>query len=105
MINVDKDNFEAEILQNSEKTLVMFSGDGCAPCEAIKPFVLEQSEKFEGKLRFALLNTSKAKRLAMSQKVMGLPTLVMYHNGEKVETLTKDGMNEASIVELIEKHI
>lgn len=63
------------------------------------------AEKYGSQLRFALLNTTNAKRLAMSQKVMGLPTIVVYQNGEKVETLSKDSVSEASVVELIEKHV
>jgi len=105
MIELDKDNFQAEVLDNSAKTLVFFSGDGCVPCEAIKPFVVECSEKYGDKIRFAKLNTSKARRLSMSQKVMGLPTIAIYDGGAKGDTITKEGMTEASIVELIEKHI
>ena len=105
MIELDKDNFQAEILDNPARTLVFFSGDGCVTCEAIKPFVIECSEKYGDKLRFAKLNTSKARRLSMAQKVMGLPTIAIYEGGQKGETITKDGMNEAAIVALIEKNI
>jgi len=41
----------------------------------------------------------------MSQKVMGIPTIAIYENGAKGETILKDGMNEASIEALIQKHI
>ncbi|MCL2169739.1 MAG: thioredoxin family protein [Defluviitaleaceae bacterium] len=71
----------------------------------MKPFVVGCSEKYEGKLRFAILDTSTAKRLCMSQKVMGIPTIAIYENGAKGETILKDGMNEASIEALIQKHI
>jgi thioredoxin 1 len=51
------------------------------------------------------LDTTNAKRLAMSQKVMSLPTLAIYKDGEKVETITKDGIAEDNIVATIEKYI
>ena len=52
-----------------------------------------------------MLDTSAAKRLAMSQKVMAIPTVVLYENGEKAEVLLgKDNVNEATIEALITKH-
>jgi thioredoxin 1 len=43
--------------------------------------------------------------LAIGQKVMGIPTMVVYENGEKLETIGKDVINEASVEEMIERHI
>ncbi len=105
MVELNKDNFEQEVLQCTDTVFVDFCGDGCVPCEAIKPFVHEMAEKYDGKMKFAMLNTTKARRLAIGQKVMGLPVMAIYKGGEKVEELVKDDVTEQNITALIEKYI
>ena len=105
MIELNKDNFETEILKWPDKAFVFFSSDNWAPCQAIKPFVTVCSEKYGDKIKFAKLDTAAAKRLAMSQKVMSLPTLAIYENGQKVESLLKEGIGESNIEAMIQRHI
>ena len=105
MVELNKDNFEAEVLQASGKVFVDFFGDGCVPCEAIYPFVVQMAEKYDGKIKFAKLNTTKARRLSISQKILGLPVMAIYENGEKIEELIKDDATEANIEAMIQRHI
>ncbi|NLY71411.1 MAG: thioredoxin [Clostridiales bacterium] len=105
MLAVDKETFEKEVLQAEGYVLVDFYGDGCEPCKAIMPFVESMSEKYGDKIKFVKLNTTKARRLAISQKVMGLPVIAIYKDGEKVEELVKDQATEANIESMIQKYI
>ena len=105
MLDFNKDNFAAEVLEAPGKIFVMFTGDGWAPCAAIKPFVAGCSEKYGDKLKFGTVNTGTNKRLAIGQRVMGIPTMVVYEKGEKVETLGKDDASEANIEAFIQRHI
>jgi thioredoxin 1 len=47
----------------------------------------------------------KARRLAISQRVLGLPTIILYKDGEKVGEVTKEEANKEGIKNLIEAHI
>ena len=105
MFELNKDNFEAEVLQAPGKIVVDYFGDGCVPCEAIMPFIMGCAEKYGDKLKFAKLNTTKARRLAISQKVLGLPAVIVYENGQKVEELVKEEATEANIEAMILRHI
>jgi thioredoxin 1 len=105
MLEVNKDNFEAEVLNASGKVFVDYFGDGCVPCEALMPFVMSCAEKYGASLKFTKLNTTKARRLAISQKVMGLPVIAIYENGQKLEELVKDDATEANIEAMIQRHI
>ncbi len=105
MLLVDKDTFQQEVLDCSDLVLVDYFGDGCVPCEALMPDVLALSEKYEGKIKFVKLNTTKARRLAISQKVLGLPTITIYKNGERLDELTKDDATKAKIEEMIAKYL
>jgi thioredoxin 1 len=105
MLVVDKETFEAEVLQAEGYVLVDYFGDGCAPCAALMPTVEALSQKYGDKVKFTKLNTTQARRLAIGQKIMGLPVIAMYKGGEKVEELIKDDATEANIEAMIQKYV
>jgi thioredoxin 1 len=102
---VDKESFAKEVLEAEGYVLVDFYGDGCAPCAALMPAIEAFSEKYGDKIKFTKLNTTQARRLAISQKVLGLPVIAIYKDGEKVEELVKDDATEANIEAMIKKYI
>ena len=105
MLEVDKKTFAPEVLEAEGKVLVDFYGDGCVPCAALMPHVHELAEKYAGQLKFCAMNTSKARRVAIGQQVLGLPTVAIYKGGEKVEEVVKEDATPESVEELIKKYI
>jgi len=105
LIEINKENFEAEVLQAGQPVLLDFWGTKCEPCKALMPHVEKLSEDYGDKVKFCKLNTAENRRLAIKQKVLGLPTIAMYQNGEKVEELTKDNATPENIEEMIKKYI
>ncbi|WP_055666878.1 thioredoxin family protein [Desnuesiella massiliensis] len=100
MLELDKDNFEAEVLQYTEKPVfVDFWGDKCEICKELMPGVHGLEEKYGDKIKFASLNISTARRLAIAQRVLGLPTMIIYKNGEKLATITPDKISTLDDVE------
>ncbi len=104
MIEVDKVTFEKEVLNAEGLVMVDFWSAKCEPCLELMPSVHELAEKYQGKAKFCALDSGTNKRLAISQKVLGLPTIGFYKNGEKVAELSSD-VNiediEAKLQELI----
>lgn len=105
MLELTKDNFQEEVLDSKGLVLVDYWSDGCEPCKALMPDVEALASEYEGKVVFGKLNTMKARRLAISQRVLGLPTIILYKDGEKVGEVTKDDANKEGIKNLIEAHI
>lgn len=105
MLELTKENFESEVLKADGSVFVDFFGDGCVPCEALMPFVHEMADKYGDKLKFTSLNTTKARRLAIGQKVMGLPVMAIYQNGVKVEELVKEDASRENIEAMIKKYL
>ena len=97
MIELNKDNFDAEVLQAEGVVFVDFWSEKCEPCMALMPDVLAFAEKNAGRAKFCKLDTAGNRRLAMGQKVMGLPTLVFYKGGEKVFSFDKDAIEQGGI--------
>ena len=90
MIEVDKNTFQTEVLEAEGYVFVDFFGDGCVPC---------------AELKFTSLNTTKARRLAIGQKILGLPVMAIYKDGEKVDELVKDDCTPETIEAMIKKYI
>ena len=105
MHEVDKDNFQGEVLESGDFVVVDFFGDGCVPCQAILPDIEALAEKYQGKAKFVKLNTSKARRLSISQKVLGLPTIVIYKGGQKLEEVTKEAVTKENIEAMILRYL
>jgi len=104
MIEVDKTNFEDEVLKAEGLVVVDFWSPKCEPCKELMPHVAKLAEKYQGKAKFCKLDTAANRRLAISQKVLGLPTIAFYKNGNKVAELTQDVSVEdieAKLVELL----
>jgi thioredoxin 1 len=58
-------------------------------------------DQYGDRVKFIKLNTSGARRLAISQKVLGLPTVILYRDGQKLSELTKDEAVKTNIEAMI----
>jgi thioredoxin 1 len=106
MLELTKENFEAEVLQATGKVFVDYYGDGCVPCAALMPHVHEFAEKYaDSGIKFCALNTTKARRLAIKMGIMGLPVMAIYENGEKIASVVKEEATVESIEAMIKAHI
>jgi len=101
MLELDKETFEPEVLKAAETVFVDFYSDACQPCQALMPVVHALAEKYGDKMKFTKINTMKARRLAIAQKVLGLPVMAIYKNGEKAVELVKDDCTEENIEKMI----
>ena len=101
MIELTKETFDEEVLQGKGLIFVDYYGEGCVPCEALRPKVDELAEKYAGSFKFTALNTTKARRLAISQKVLGLPVLAIYREGEKIRELVGDDATAGNLDALL----
>ena len=105
MLELTKDTFEAVVLQAEGKVFVDFYGDGCVPCAALMPHVHEFAEQYGDKLKFCALNTTKARRLAIKQGIMGLPVMAIYEGGKQIASVVKDDATVESIEAMIKANI
>lgn len=105
MLEVDKETFEAEVLKAEGTVLVDFYGDGCVPCQALMPHVHALADQYGDKIKFTAINTSKARRLAISQKVLGLPVIAIYKDGVMIDSKVKEEATPESVKAMVEKYI
>jgi len=106
LVEVNKENFEAEVLSCEGVVFVDFWSPKCEPCLGLLPEVEAFAQKNAGRAKFCKLDTAGNKRLAIAQKVMGVPAFVFYKNGERVFAFGKDeiemGAVQAKLDELVD---
>jgi thioredoxin 1 len=105
MIVLDKDTFQAEVKDAKGLVLVDYWSESCEPCKALMPEVSALSEKYAKDVKFAKLDTTKARRLAISEQIMGLPTISLYKDGQKIDEVTKDDATIGNIEAMIQKNL
>lgn len=97
-------NFEQEVLHSEVPVVVDFWATWCGPCRKLGPVMDEISTNYEGKVKFAKVNTEDNLEYAKKYSISGLPTLLIFKNGEPVERMA-GLMPKSTIVSNIEKYI
>lgn len=84
--------------------LVDVWSSSCQPCLALAPH-LERIVSERDDLVLAKLEAPKARRLCMQLKVMGLPTLLLFHDGEEVTRISRPDLDAAAVDAWLDEHL
>ena len=104
VIEIDDSNFESEVINSEIPVLVDFWATWCGPCRKLSPIIEEISDSYDGKVKFTKVNIEKSIETAKKYSISGLPSLLVFKNGEPTERMT-GLMPKNAIVSNIEKHL
>ena len=85
-INVTTATFETEVLKSEQSVLVDFWAAWCGPCKMLMP-IIEELAQTQDAIKVCKVNVDDEPQLAMQFKVMTIPTLIAFKNGEVVGKL------------------
>lgn len=99
--SVNDAEFENEVLQADSPVLVDFWAEWCGPCKALSPLLDEVAGEMGGKIKVVKVNIEEAPEAPTKYGVRGVPTLMIFKNGQVVDTRV-GGMPKGQLSEWIE---
>ncbi|HTY23669.1 MAG TPA: thioredoxin [Desulfomonilaceae bacterium] len=95
-------DFEQEVLKSDLPALVDFWATWCGPCRTVGPIVEELATEYEGKVKVAKLNVDDNKETPAKYGIRGIPTLILFKNGQVVDQIV-GAVPKSRIKELLDK--
>lgn len=82
---VSSSTWEGEVIKAAGLVMIDFWAVWCGPCRMIAPTVEELSKEYAGKIKVLKLNTDENPDIASKYKIMGIPTLMFFKDGQKID--------------------
>lgn len=98
-ININKNNFQTEVMRSDKPVLLDFWAPWCAPCRMVVPIIEEIADE-RSDIKVGKINVDEQPELAAQFSVMSIPTLVVIKDGKTVNRAT-GAMPKSAILELL----
>ncbi|MFI5079325.1 MAG: thioredoxin, partial [Vicinamibacteria bacterium] len=98
-------NFEQTVLKAQAPVLVDFWAEWCGPCRMIGPTVDQVATELAGQAVIGKLNVDENPAVTGRYSIRGIPALLVFKDGQLVDSLAGAGQSKQHIKATIEKHL
>lgn len=96
--------FETDIIQSSQLTLLDFWAEWCGPCRQLGPTLEQIADEYTGKIKVFKMNVDENPNTPVQFQIRGIPTVIFFKGGQVVDQIVGN-QSKTAIVQLIQKHI
>ncbi len=104
VVYVNDNDFNELVLESELPVLLDYWAEWCGPCKMIAPLLDTIADEFAGKLTVAKLNIDDSPNTPQKYGVRGIPTLMLFKNGE-IEGTKVGALSKAQLIEFINAHL
>lgn len=104
IVQLSDESFDADVINADQPVLVDFWAEWCGPCKMIAPILDDIAEEFAGKVTVGKLNVDHNNETPPKYGIRGIPTLLLFKNGEVVGTKV-GAMSKVQLSEFISEHV
>ena len=97
MVEVNKENYQDEVIKSDLPVVVDFWGPRCTACLALMPEIEALAQEYKGRVKFCKLNAAENRRLCIDLRVLALPTFLFYKAGGLISKQTREDANKESV--------
>lgn len=98
------DNFKEKVVEAKGTVLVDFFATWCGPCKMIAPVVEQLATEYEGKAAVYKLDVDEAQEIGMEYRIMSIPTLVIFKNGQEAERI-RGAVSKEELADAMERNL
>jgi thioredoxin 1 len=102
MLVFDDTNFEEQVLQSEKPVLVNFWGTRCMHCRAFMPEYEKIGTQYADRISIGKIEIGANRRTAFDQKVLGLPTVILYYKGNKAHILSGSHVTKENVEAMLD---
>ncbi|EKD75316.1 MAG: hypothetical protein ACD_44C00176G0012 [uncultured bacterium] len=103
VIDVQESKFETEVLDATQAVLVDFWAPWCGPCRMIAPILEEIAKEYEGKVRVVKVNVDESPTIASKYGVRGIPTLILFKEGN-IEATKVGAVSKSDLIAFLDEN-
>ena len=104
ILHLSDDDFDEKVLKASGPVLVDYWAEWCGPCKMIAPVLEEIANDYQGKLTIAKINIDDNPGAPQRYGVRGIPTLMLFKNGE-VEATKVGALSKSQLAAFLDSNL